>query len=137
MVEVYMVKRILLIVMMLLVPVLAFAAPKYSIKTMTPEVQSALDARKERFAELRDLKASGLIGEDNQGYVKALTGDAKAQSIASEENNNRKVIYTTIAEQNGLENALSTIEAAFAAVQREKAKSGDKIQDEDGSWSTK
>jgi uncharacterized protein YdbL (DUF1318 family) len=132
-----MIKRILFFILMLTVPVLVFAAPKYSIKTMTPEVQSALDARKERFSELRDLKASGLIGENNKGYVEALKDDSKAQGVVAEENSNRKVIYKTIAEQNGLENALSTIESAFAEVQKEKAKAGDKVQNEDGGWITK
>jgi uncharacterized protein YdbL (DUF1318 family) len=112
----------------------ATAQGKYAIKSMTPEVQQALEGRKDRFTQLRSLKTSGLVGENNKGYVEVLGDDAQAQSITSLENRDRKVIYETIAEQNGLENAISTIETAFADVQREKAEAGDKVQSPDGDW---
>lgn len=110
-------------------------AANYSIKSMTPEVQQALDSRKDRFSQLRTLKVSGAIGENNRGYVEALSGEAKI--LAADENSDRAVIYKAIAQQNGLEDALSTIESAFAQVQSDKAESGDKIQFEDGRWVTK
>lgn len=116
---------------------LAWAQGKYSIKQMTPEVQQALSSRKDRFSELRSFKSSGAIGENNHGYVEVLKNDGQASSLAKAENRDRKVVYQTIAQQNGLEDALSTIEAAFADVQREKAESGDKIQTEDGQWVNK
>ena len=130
-------KTAILIVMMIMVSAVAWGGSKYSIKTMTPEVQQALNARKDRFSELRSLKSSGVIGENNHGYVEVLKSDSNAMSIASQENRDRKVVYQTIAEQNGLEGALSTIESAFAQVQNDKAESGDKIQNADGSWAVK
>jgi len=128
-------KTILSVMMVLMLSGVALAG--YSIKSMTPEVKQALDGRKERFSELRALKMSGAIGENNRGYVEVLKGASNARSIASEENRDRKVIYQTIAEQNGLEGALSTIESAFAQVQADKASAGDKIQEANGSWTTK
>ncbi len=130
-------RTILLLVMLVVVIGSAWAQGKYSIKEMTPEVQQALDARKERFSELRALKASGAVGESNQGYVIALQESVAVAALVENENRNRKVLYQTIAEQNGLQGNLSTIEAAFAQVQREKAAPGDKLQNEDGSWTTK
>lgn len=114
-----------------------WAQGKYSIKEMTPEVRQALDARKDRFSQLRSLKSSGVIGENNHGYVEALKNDSDVSSIVQDENHDRQVLYKTIAEQNGLQEAISTIESAFAQVQSEKAESGDKIQNEEGSWITK
>jgi uncharacterized protein YdbL (DUF1318 family) len=113
------------------------AQAKYSIKTMTPEVESALDGRRGRFDQLNELKNKGSIGENNHGYVEVLGGDSSAESIANAENADRKVIYTTIADQNGLTGAIETIEKVFAQVQRDKAESGQKIQTEDGNWTTK
>lgn len=115
----------------------ARAEGKYQIKQMTPEVSAALESRKSRYESLRELKSSGIIGENNKGYVEVLNDNGSAQSIVDAENKDRKTIYETIAKQNGLEGALATIEKVFAQVQRDKASAGDKIQQEDGSWTTK
>lgn len=108
---------------------------KYSIKEMTPQVKSALDGRKSRFEQLESFKAAGKVGEDNKGYVVAFEDDAK--SVVNAENSDRKVVYQTIADQNGLGGEIATIEKVFAQVQHDKAQAGYKIQLEDGSWTTK
>lgn len=114
------------------------AQSKYSIKEMTPEVQAALDNRRNRYEVLRSLKQQGVVGENNKGYVELLAADnAEAAAVVKEENADRQIIYTTIAQQNNLEDSLSTIEQVFAQVQRDKADAGDKIQAEDGKWATK
>jgi uncharacterized protein YdbL (DUF1318 family) len=111
-------------------------AASYDIKEMTPEVKSALDARRGRFDQLAALKAEGKVGENNQGYVEVLSGGGVgAESLVSAENSDRKMIYKTIVAQNGLPgDALSTVEKVFAQVQRDKAASGDSIQNESGAW---
>lgn len=113
-------------------------AASYDIKEMTPEVKSALDARRARYDELASLKAQGAVGENNQGYVEVLKNIGPAQSVVSSENQDRKLIYSTIVKQNGLPgNALPTVEKVFAQVQRDKAASGDSIQNESGQWTKK
>ena len=114
-----------------------FAQGKYSIKEMTPEVQTALDNRRDRFDQLRNLKAKGVIGENNRGYVELLTSDATAKDLVDAENRDRTLIYKTIETQNNLIDALATIEKVFAQVQSDKASPGDKIQDENGHWANK
>ena len=114
-----------------------FAEGKYDIKEMTPEVKTALEDRRSRFDQLKSLKAKGLVGENNRGYVEALGNDSAAGSLVDSENNDRRVIYKTIEVQNNLSGALGTIEKVFAQVQRDKASPGDKVQDEDGRWVTK
>ncbi len=109
----------------------------YDIKEMTPEVKSALEGRRNRFDQLRELKAKGAIGENNRGYVEVIGDGAGAQSVVDAENSDRRLIYKTIEQQNDLSNALGTIEKVFAQVQRDKASPGDKIQDESGNWTAK
>ena len=122
-----------------------WAQSKYSIKEMTPEVEAALQNRRDRFDQLKELKQKGIIGENNKGYIEVLTSVAdevpssleEAQSLVQSENQDRQVIYQTIARQNDLKEAVDTIEKVFAQVQRDKAQPGDKIQDEDGQWIVK
>ena len=111
------------------------AQVKYSIKEMTPEVNAALESRRDRFDKLRELKSKGTIGENNRGYVEVLV--KVEEPMVEAENQDRKLIYETIAKQNGLEGALDTIEKVFAQVQRDKAEKGENIQNEDGTWVSK
>ncbi|MCA9401113.1 MAG: DUF1318 domain-containing protein [Candidatus Omnitrophica bacterium] len=112
-------------------------AAQYDLKQMTPQVKSALEGRKGRYEQLKQFKKEGLIGENNKGYVQLMKEDAQADKIVRQENNDRKQIYETIAEQNGLKGAIGTIEKVFAAVQRDKADPGESIQLENGEWTTK
>jgi hypothetical protein len=130
-------QKIILFLLVFLFVVPVFAEGKYDIKQMTPEVQNALNGRRDRFDQLRALKSSGAVGENNRGYVEVLKQDGSAGDIVAAENRDRKVIYQTIAEQNGLENAISTIESVFAQVQRDKAGPGEQVQTEDGRWISK
>ena len=114
-----------------------FADGKYDIKEMTPEVKSALDNRRARFDELKQLKTKGIVGENNHGYVESLGNDSSARSLVDSENQDRRVIYQAIEVQNNLTGASAAIEKVFAQVQRDKANPGDKIQNEDGSWVVK
>ncbi len=109
-------------------------AAGYSLKEVTPAVQNALDARKKRFDRLADLKVKGMIGENNNGYVSALEKNNAAEQLADEENQNRRVIYKAIAQQNGLGKSVDIIEKVFAQVRRDKAQSGEMIQLETGDW---
>ena len=78
-----------------------------------------------------------MIGENNRGYVELLSSDPQASDVVREENRDRKVIYQTIAEQNGIASQMDVIEKVFAQVQHEKAQAGYKIQTADGAWMTK
>ena len=128
---------ILIILAAALTPMSARAEAKYSLKEMTPEVSAALDARRARFDNLADLKAKGMVGEDDRGYVKALVSDPEVEAVVDAENNDRELVYTTIAQQNNLAAEMAAIEKVFAEVQRDKAKPGEKIQADSGQWVTK
>ena len=116
----------------------AMATGAYDIKEMTPPVKAALEGRKSRYADLKEFKKQGIVGENNRGYVTAIGAAAGVSKLVEAENADRKAIYQAIIEQNELTgNALATVEQVFAKVQRDKAEPGEKIQDEDGKWSAK
>jgi hypothetical protein len=96
-----------------------------------------LDGRRGRYEQLLDLKNKGLVGENNRGYAEAFSESQDVRNLVADENRDRKIIYTTIAQQNGLTGALATIQRVFAQEQRARAQSGVKIQNDDGSWVTK
>ena len=104
----------------------AHAGP-YDIKEKTPAVEQAISGRQGRYEELQRRKAAGEIGENRQGYVRALGGDSAG--IAEAENADRRVLYQAIVDQNGLgPSGMAQVETAFGAVQREKARPGDPIE---------
>ncbi len=114
---------------------LAMAA-SYDLKEVTPEVQQALNNRKQRYEQLQQLKSSGAVGENTQGHVAALK--STAAQIVSDENQDRRTIYNAIVQQNNLApGSLAQVQQAFAEVQREKARPGDFIQDPSGNWKQK
>ena len=70
--------------------------------------------------------------------LESLDAPAVVKAVVMAENADRKFIYKAIVEQNNLgEDALATVEGVFAGVQRDKAASGDKVQDAAGNWSAK
>ena len=112
-------------------------AKDYNIIQMTAEVSQALENRRERFERLSELKREGVIGENNQGYLSVLKHDPQVAELVKSENRDRRVIYQTIAQQNGLGDAIDLIEQVFAGVQREKAGAGEMVQSPDGKWINK
>jgi len=116
----------------------AARAGQYDLKELTPEVQRSLEQRKARYEALRQAKREGAVGEDNQGFVKALKESPEAARLAQEENADRRLIYEAIVRQHGLgADGMAAVKAAFAEVQREKAKPNDAIQLPSGEWVTK
>jgi len=125
--------------LVLLTATASCVAADYDFKRMTPEIQQALKNRQTRYRELQGLKQSGIIGENNKGYVTNLKdGNTAAGTVASAENRDRRVIYEALAEQNALGNqGLLQVQKAFAEVQGDKASPGEMVQSASGSWKKK
>lgn len=110
-------------------------AAQYDFKKMTPEIEAALKNRQARFGALQQLKQSGAVGEDNQGYVSSIHGD---NALVSQENRDREIIYQGLVTQNNLgPNGLREVQRAFAEVQRDKASAGEMVQSPAGEWGRK
>jgi uncharacterized protein YdbL (DUF1318 family) len=78
------------------------------------------------------LKAEGIIGEDNKGYL-AFVGSARQQvDIVAGENQDRRQVYAAIAKQQG-----TTVEVVGELRARQiagNASPGDWLQNEQGAW---
>ena len=124
---------------------LAEAAIDYRLKTITPAIQKALNHRKMRSHKLQALKAKGVIGENSLGFVRVLKSRSwfarifkpsnKAKILVKKENQDRKLIYNTIVQQNHLKpDQIVQVEKEFSKVRRDRAKPGDFIQQPSGKW---
>lgn len=87
---------------------------------------------KDRLPRIIELKASGIIGENNQGLL-AFVGDNKPdQALVDAENKDRQMVYAAIAKQQGATAAVVGQRRALQIAQR--AKPGDWLQDAGGKW---
>ena len=102
----------------------------------TPVVQKVLNNRKSRVHELQVIKAKGLIGENNKGFIEILKPvQPKEKSLVEAENHDRKFIYDTVVTQNHLgTKGLTKTEEDFAKTHRARAKKMDLIQTASGEW---
>ncbi len=106
----------------------------------TPDVQNVLNHRKARVRELQALKAKGLIGENNKGFITILKPSiqSKEKKLVEAENHDRKLIYNTVVAQNHLgSEGLAKVEKEFAKTHRDRTKQGNLIQDSSGKWAQK
>ncbi len=102
------------------------------------EVQSAIESRKARYQAIKDHKRQGLIGENNKGYLTAFSEDSAVKNLVEQENRDRLIIYKSIVEQKGYpKDAISQIEEVSAQEQRDRAETGEKIQQPSGEWTVK
>jgi uncharacterized protein YdbL (DUF1318 family) len=101
-----------------------------------PEMAALQKRFEQRFAQIKSLKAKGIIGETFGGYLDFVKEkDAPAASLVDDENADRKKLYELIAKK---ENTTATKVAERNARRNfEKAKPGEYLRGEDGSWHKK
>ena len=78
------------------------------------------------------LKAKGLVGEDNRGYLQFIGQKKENEAVVAAENKDRQMVYEAIAKQQG-----TTVELVgqHRAIQiAEKAQRGEWLQDANGKW---
>lgn len=101
-------------------------------------VPAAAQGMKERMAArlpvIDDLRARGIVGENNQGYLEFL-GSKEREDLVAAENADRRQVYAAIAKKTG---ASPEVVGQRRAMQiAENAKRGVHLQRPDGSWYTK
>lgn len=126
---------------------LAFLGPRAAeaqvpeLKIRTPEVMASIQSRRQRFSQVQQWKQRGCIGENARGLVEARPGQRCAPEVAglvSAENRDRMTLYRALVEQNRMPpEDLSRVQAAFAKVNRERAKAGEWVESEEGQWTRK
>jgi len=86
----------------------------------------------DRLPVIKSLKAKGIIGEDNAGYLEFVGQKKEKADVIQAENKDRKLVYGAIAKQQG-----TTVELVgkHRAVQlANKAQPGEWLQDAKGKW---
>jgi hypothetical protein len=87
-----------------------------------------------RLPVIDDLKARGIVGENNQGYLEFVGAPEKAETVAAE-NADRRAVYAAIARQTGTSPEAVGRQRAVQIAQ--KSLPGVRLQKPDGTWYTK
>jgi len=104
----------------------AIAASAYAAD-ITAKMQARLPA-------IKELKAKGIVGENNKGYLEFRGAPAK-ENIVQDENNDRKEVYATIAAKQGV--TADVVGMRRAEQIASKAAPGELIQSPNGTWNKK
>jgi uncharacterized protein YdbL (DUF1318 family) len=99
------------------------------------DLGSVRQSMAQRLPELDRLKAEGVLGENNRGFVEVRAAKADAAQITAAENGDREVVYTAIAKQTGV--SPDAVGRARARQIAGGSASGVWLQNEQGSWSRK
>ncbi len=90
------------------------------------------DRMKQRLPAIVKLKAQGIVGENNRGYLGFVGSKQSGIDVLKAENKDRKLIYSKIAKQQGT--TLQLVEERRAIKLSQRAKSGEFVQKPDGTW---
>lgn len=90
-----------------------------------------------RLEKISELKSQGVIGENNTGYLQAVdaTLQPEQSELVTKENDDRKLVYTAIANKQGT--SVELVGKRRAIQIREQAKTGEYIMDDEGKWEKK
>ncbi len=85
-----------------------------------------------RLPVINQLKAQGVIGENNLGYLAFVSEVRQREKVIQEENNDRRLVYRAIAKQQGTSAEL--VGRRRARQIAERAAPGQWLQDDQGNW---
>ena len=99
----------------------------------TGEIRQRME---QRLPQIDTLKASGVLGENNRGFIEIRNqGTPEATNIVSVENSDREAVYTEIAKQTGASS--DAVGRARAKKIAENSHGGVWVQSENGTWAKK
>jgi uncharacterized protein YdbL (DUF1318 family) len=87
---------------------------------------------KQRLPVILELKAKGIVGENNAGYLEFIGTKREKADVVAAENKDRKTVYTAIAKQQGTTAELVGKRRALQIAK--KADPGEWVQDASGKW---
>lgn len=88
-----------------------------------------------RIPAISDLKAKGIVGENNKGFLEFLGKDQPQKDVVNAENNDRLQVYQAIGKKQGASPTLVGQRRAKAIAQKTKA--GQWYQKANGKWAKK
>ncbi len=98
----------------------------------TSSAQGIKERMKQRLPTIVALKAQGIVGENNSGYLAFVTGQRNQEALVTSENEDRKAIYAHIAKQQNT--SIAVVEKRRAITLSQRAASGEFVQKPNGSW---
>jgi len=123
--------------MLIVFAVLMLALPAFLPVASAQDAATIKQNMINRLPAIAAMKSKGLAGEDNRGYLAAVSSQLSAadQAVIDAENADRKVVYEAIAKQTGAT-------ADLVGKQRAKqlaaqAAAGEFVMDENGAWTKK
>ena len=131
-----------LLVLLLLFPMLAFAAADLEINT--PAISALKSSMQNRHGQLAGLYASGAVGLTRDGLIALRDANAVplkdrqgVSALVSAESNDRNALYKEIATANGHPEWENEVRSTFAQRWVQKAQGGWWYQDAGGAWQKK
>lgn len=106
-----------------------FAANAYAQEGLSQEVEQAALRRKDRYVELSSLQSKGIVGENGAGLLEIRNSSAASlsvQELVKLENNDRMIIYRSIAQKNNT--SLKEIQKLYAKRLQNDAPAGTPIE---------
>jgi uncharacterized protein YdbL (DUF1318 family) len=110
-------------------------ADAYAQEGFGADVEAAAARRRDRRGKLTVLMRQGAIGENRVGLLEVRNAVAGADTLVSQENEDRMLIYRAIAAKNGT--SLEEVQKPYAKRLQQDAPAGAPLQAADGSWSVK
>lgn len=104
----------------------------FLLSTGTGTAQDIKARMKERLPQVLALKAKGLVGENNQGYLQFVSAAKEQEDLVAAENADRRMAYEAIAKQQGTPVDLVGKRRALQLV--EMAGPGEWLQNDAGQW---
>jgi uncharacterized protein YdbL (DUF1318 family) len=85
-----------------------------------------------RLGDISTLKAQGVVGENNRGYLEFRSGDRSKAAVVNAENSDRGQVYSQIAQQ---QRTTADLVGKRRAIQiAQTARPGEWLQDGNGRW---
>ncbi|TLD42702.1 MAG: hypothetical protein JETT_0937 [Candidatus Jettenia ecosi] len=98
-------------------------------KTYAEDIKARMQSR---LPLIKELKAKGIVGENNKGYLEFVGNVRKEENVVNDENSDRREIYAAIAAQQGAD--AEVVGKRRAEQIAGKAASGEWLQDANGKW---
>lgn len=96
------------------------------------QIKQSLKARN---GAVQQLKAAGVVGETNRGYLAFIGASKGKDALVASENKDRKELYAIVAQQQGT--SVAKVEQNMGVVKAKRAKPGEYYQDASGAWKKK
>jgi uncharacterized protein YdbL (DUF1318 family) len=112
--------------------ILAFLLIGFFVAGISAFADDIKTRMKQRLPVILELKAKGIVGENNAGYLEFIGAKREKADVVAAENKDRKTVYTAIAKQQGTTAELVGKRRALQIAK--KADPGEWVQDASGKW---